>query len=159
MPTSSHRARRLFAGLACAAALALNATPAPAQSASPGSADASGHAAAAPERYDILASCTQIELQLQRELTHAWWLRGDYGVVDVRFVVTDGQVTAVRTRSGLSFGTMGDVRRAVARLQCPGAPAGSSVYRMQVVFADPDSAPEDAAGAAPFRRIALVEMR
>lgn len=159
MPTFSYRARRPFAGLACAAALALTATPAPAQSASPGSAAASGRAAEAPMRYDVLASCAQIEPQLQRELTHAVWLRGDYGVVDVRFVVTDGQVSAVRTRSGLSLQTMGDVRRAVARLECPGAPAGSSVYRMQVVFADPDSTPEDAAGAAPFRHVALVQTR
>lgn len=156
MPIASSLARRTpalirpFAGLACAAALALSGTSASAQS---------GGQVVEPTRYDVLASCAQIERHLERELTHTWWLRRDYGVVDVRFVVTDGQVTAVRTRSGLSFQTMGDVRRAVGRLECPGAPAGTSTYRMQVVFADPDRTPDDVTGAEQPRRIALVEMR
>ena len=156
MPVASSLARykpaftHPFAGLASAAVLALSSAPAPAQP---------GGQVKEPTRHDVLASCAQIQRHLERELTHTWWLRRDYGVVDVRFVVTDGQVTAVRTRSGLSFQTMGDVRRALSRLECPGAPAGTSTYRMQVVFADPEETPGGAADAQPPHRIALVEMR
>ncbi|MBV8033881.1 hypothetical protein [Roseateles sp.] len=165
MHTPFHRARRTpalhrpFAGLACAAALALGAGPALAQSAGVDRVEISGHVVEAPPRYDVHASCTQIEPKLQEELLRTWWRERDYGVVDVRFVVTDGKVTAVNTRSGLSFRAMRDVRNAVGHLECPGAQAGTSLYRMHVVFADPDRMPDTVAGADQPSRIALVEIR
>lgn len=151
MPTSLPVARRTparlrpFVAPACTALLALSGGAAPAQP--------------ADARHDVLASCPQAQHLLQRELERTWWREREYGTMDVHFVVTAGQVTAVGTRSGLSIRAMGDVRRAVGRLECPGAPAGTSVYRMQLVFADPDRAADDAAGIEPPRRIALVERR
>ncbi|NCT83609.1 MAG: hypothetical protein GXC94_10720 [Comamonadaceae bacterium] len=146
-------------GLACAAALALTAGTALAQSADLGRVEISGRVFEAPTRYDVLASCTQVEARLQQDLESAWWREQRPGLMDVRFAVTDGKVVAVTTRSGLSFRTARDVRRAVGQLDCPGAKGGTSLYRMQIVFIDPDDMPTRVAGADRQARVALVEMR
>ncbi|MFT7771996.1 hypothetical protein [Roseateles sp.] len=164
MSLLSHRARRAserarpLASLTSAAALILGAAPVLAQSSDFGRVEISGLPVELPARHDVLSSCTQVEPWLQQELTHTWWREREYGSVDVRFVVTNGKVTAVNTRSGLSFRAMRDVRRAVGGLECPGARDGTSLYRMQVIFADPDSSLGATPGAAR-PRIALVEMR
>lgn len=164
MPIPFHRARctparvRPFADLSCAAALALGAACAPAQSAELGRVEVDGHVVEAAARYDVLSSCAQAESLLQQELTSTWWRERDYGTIDVRFVVTGGKVTAVNTRSGLSFRAMRDVRRAVGRLECSDGQDGTHLYRMSIVFAAPDHGLDTAPDADP-RRVALVEMQ
>ena len=162
MPTAYSIAQRtlthngVFAGIACALALALTAGPALAQS-SLDRVEVSGRVIEAPERFDVRESCHQVDAQLQRRLQSTWLREREYGQVDVRFVVTDGQVQAVQAR-GMSFFVAHDVRRAVGQLRCTGT--GTSIYRMQVAFVDPAAPPAATlAGSAPAYTVAIAAMR
>lgn len=125
----------VFASAACVMALTLTAGPAFAE-APLDRVEVSGRVIEAPARFDVRASCEQVDARLQKQL-QSTWLRGhEEGSVDVRFVVADGRVQAAKAR-GMSARVTHDVQRAVRQLACTGAPAGTGIYRMQVVFADP----------------------
>jgi hypothetical protein len=129
----------LFAGAACAMALALTAGPAFAQS-SLDRVEVSGRVIEAPVRYDVRESCLQADAHLQKRLLPTFFREREYGNVDVRFVVTNGEVQAVQAH-GMSFKVSHDVRRAVKQLECTNAQAGTSIYHLRVAFTDP-AAPE-----------------
>jgi hypothetical protein len=142
MPKSFSIGRRtttlngLFAVLASALALTLTTGPALAQSAGLDRVEVRGRVYEAPTRYDVIRSCTNVQSNLERELRATWFRERSYGHVDVSFVVTDGHVEAVSGR-GISFKVDNDVRRAIKHLECPGAHAGTSIYRLRVAFVDP----------------------
>ena len=74
----------LFAGIACAATLALTAGPA---MAAPGDLDRveiSGRVVEAPLRYDVRASCQSAEAQLQANLGKTWARERSYAADDLR---------------------------------------------------------------------------
>ena len=144
----------LFAGLACAIALALSAGPALAQSTEMERVEVRGHVVEAPVRYDVHASCTDIEDQLLRPLAQTWFRGDGYGEVKVRLVMENGEVSAVQAH-GISMETARDVRHAVRRLRCgPQAVAGAQVYRFSVDFVDP-KAPDGDAQTADTRRVGI----
>jgi hypothetical protein len=151
----------LFAGIACAATLALTAGPA---LAAPGDFDRveiNGRVVEAPTRYDIRASCQGVETQLQNDLAKTWLRERSYGTVNVKFVIDSGEITAVRAR-GVSMPVARAVRNAVGKMQCTNAGSGTFIYNMQVVFVDPeawrdDTSVADAGATSSPYRIALVE--
>lgn len=149
----------LFASAACMVALTLTAGPAFAETPLD-RVEISGRVIEAPARYDVRASCYQPDAQLKKQLMSTWFRERQYGQVDVRFVVTDGQVNAVNAR-GVSMRVAHDVKRAVSKLSCPNAQAGTSIYRLQVAFVDP-SAPVDntaVASADQADKVAIFAMR
>lgn len=144
----------LFAGLACAIALALTAGPALAQSTEMERVEVRGHVVEAPVRYDVHASCAGIEDQLQRPLAKAWYREDGYGEVKVQFVMENGEISAVQAH-GISMDVSGDVRRAVRNLHCgPQTVASAQVYRFSIDFVDPN-APESDTQTAGARRTAI----
>ena len=133
----------LFAGAACAIALALTAGPALAQSTDMGRVEISGRVVEAPLRYDVHASCNDIEGQLQSALESTWAHEARYGEVKVQFVMENGQVGAVQAK-GISNIVARDVRTAVNRLHCgPQATASAQIYSFSVDFINPNSRPGD----------------
>lgn len=150
----------LFAGIACTATLALTAGPAMAAPGDLNRVEISGRVVEAPTRYDVSASCQSAEAQLQAALGKTWARERSYGTVNVQFVIDSGAVTAVKAR-GVSQPVARAVRSAVGKMQCARAGSGTYIYKMQVVFVDPDawrSATDvaDAADPASPYRIALV---
>lgn len=77
----------------------------------------------------------------------------------MQFVIDGGEVTAVRAR-GVSQPVQRAVHHAVGKMQCTSAGSGTYIYKMQVVFVDPDAWNPNTdvadAGNSPYR-IALVE--
>jgi len=150
----------LFAGLACAAALALTAGPALAQPGDLDRVEISGRVVEAPMRYDVRASCTGAETQLQDDLQVAWMREQRYGTVNVQFVLDSGEITGVKAR-GISAPVARAVRHAVNKMSCTNAGAGTYIYKMQVVFVNPDAITPahmaSAGGKASAYRVALVE--
>lgn len=148
----------LFAGIAGAIALTLTAGPALAQTADMDRVEIRGRVVHAPVRYDVHASCNDIDDQLQAALQRTWEREGRYGLVNVQFVMESGAIGAVQAK-GVSYMVARDVRKAVNRLNCgPQAAAGTRIYRFDVDFIDP-SAPRDTltASAKPAgTRIALL---
>lgn len=145
----------VFAGLACALALALTAGPALAQSTEMERVEVRGHVVEAPVRYDVHASCADIEEQLQRPLAKAWYREDGHGEVKVQFVMEGGEISAVKAH-GISMETAKDVRKAVRSLHCgPQAVASAQVYRFSIDFADPN-APEGDTQMAGTRRTIRV---
>ena len=141
----------LFAGLACAVALTLTAGPALAQSTEMERVEVRGHVVEAPVRYDVHASCTDIEDQLQKPLAKAWYRGDGYGEVNVQLVMENGEVSAVQAH-GISYAVAQDVRHAVRHLHCgPQAVAAAQVYRFSVDFVDPDAREGDMQTAATRR--------
>jgi len=137
---------RLFAGLAGAIALTLTAGPALAQTTDMGRVEIRGRVVDAPVRYDVHASCDDIDSQLQSALQDTWAREGRYGDVSVQFVMEHGEVGAVQA-NGVSHIVARDVRHAVNRLHCgPQATASAQIYRFDVAFVDPN-APRDAMSA------------
>ena len=148
----------LFAGLACAIALTLAAGPALAQSTDMGRVEVRGRVVEAPIRYDVHASCNDIEAQLQGALDSTWVHEGRYGEVKVQFVMENGMVGAVQA-NGISNLIGRNVRNAVSRLQCgPQTMAGAQIYSFSVDFIDPNARPSDTRTANANRgvRIALI---
>ena len=88
----------LFAGLACAATLALTAGPAMASPDSLERVEVRGRVIEAPVRFDVTASCAGIEHQLQDALQTTWLRERMAGRVRVQFVMQDGEIETVRAR-------------------------------------------------------------
>lgn len=148
----------LFAGAACAIALALTAGPALAQSSDMGRVEISGRVVEAPIRYDVLANCNDIEGQLQGALDNTWVHQRRYGEVKVQFAIENGVVGGVQA-SGISSAVARDVRHAVNRLHCgPQATASAQIYSFSVDFVDPNARPGDTQMANTQRgvRVALL---
>lgn len=149
----------LFAGLACAIALALTAGPALAQSTEMERVEVRGHVVEAPVRYDVHASCVDIEDQLRRPLAQTWFRGEGYGEVKVQLVMENGEVSAVQAH-GISMAVAKDVRNAVRHLHCgPQAVADAQVYRFSVDFVDPNAPGSDTLATGTQRvgiRIAAV---
>ena len=148
----------LFAGAACAIALTLTAGPALAQSSDMGRVEVHGRVVEAPIRYDVRASCSDIEGQLQSALESTWMREGRYGEVKVQFVMENGEVGAVQAK-GISNAVARQVRHAVNRLQCgPQAATSTQIYSFSVDFVDPHalSGGMQTANAKPGVRIALL---
>lgn len=147
MPTAYSIAQRtpalngLFAGLACAVALALTAGPALAQAADLERVEISGKVFEAPTRFDVVESCEGIEQQLQAALEPAW-LRNKMVAdrVQVQFVMDGGAITAVKAH-GMTYPMARAVRQAVSRLQCGHRQTTAAIYRFRVDFIDPYSEP------------------
>jgi hypothetical protein len=138
----------LFAGIACAATLALTAGPAMAAPDDLERVEVRGRVIEAPARYDVHAVCDDLEGQLQAALERTWALEGRYGEVKVQFVMEDGSVGAVQAK-GISSVVARDVRKAVSRLHCgPQATASAQIYRFSVDFIDPRAAADDTRTAA-----------
>ena len=150
----------LFASAACVMALTLTAGPVFADTPLD-RVEVSGRVVEAPARSDVRASCTRVDAQLQKQLLPTWFRGREPGQVDVRFVVADGHVEAAKAR-GMSPRVVHDVQRAVRRLDCASAPAGTGIYRLRVVFADPATQPGDAVASAadstPYR-VAIAATR
>lgn len=136
----SFKHNSLFALAAAAISLTLTAAPAFAQAPEQGMerVEVRGRVVEAPARFDVSASCDVAADRVQDELHKAWWHANQYGEMNVQFVVDGGEVIGVRTR-GMSMDTMQAVRKAVRRMECPNAGSGTHIYRMQVVFVDPDA--------------------
>jgi len=129
----------VFAGIACAATLTLTAGPALAQPGDLERVEISGRVYEAPTRYDVRASCANIEAQLQDALQTTWVRERRAGQVNVQLVMDGGEITAVKA-NGISHTIARSVRQAVNALDC-GTPkvAGAQIYRFSVDFIDPYS--------------------
>lgn len=153
----------LFAGLACAATLALTAGPAMASPDSLERVEVRGKVIEAPVRFDVTASCAGIERQLQDALQTTWVRERMAGRVRVQFVMQDGEIETVRAR-GWGNSVERSVRDAVRALNCgPQAAADARIYRFNIDFIDPNdpsyrAAPSATATAAaqPNVRVALA---
>lgn len=147
----------LFAGIACAATLALTAGPALAQPGELERVEISGRVYEAPTRYDIRAACTDIDVQLQEALQGTWERERRTGEVRVQLVLNDGDIASVTTQ-GMSNTIKRSVRQAVNRLDCGTQRAsGAQVYRFVVDFFDPeDRRFERLASAKSGVRLALA---
>ncbi len=127
----------VFAGLACALALALTAGPALAETTGMERVEIHGKVVEAPVRYDVHANCHNLEGQLMGALEKTWLQVNRYGDVNVQLVVENGRVSAARAR-GISPVVAREVRRAVDRLDCSvQQTAEAQVYRFNVEFVDP----------------------
>ena len=148
----------LFAGIACAITLTLAAGPALAAPADLERVEVSGRVVEAPARYDVRASCANIETQLQDELQTTWERERRTGQVKVQFVVEGGEVTSVKA-DGISNSVERSVRHAMTNLQCgQQASASPQIYRFSVDFTDPDDRRQRMAGATRAGyRLALLK--
>lgn len=127
----------VFAGLACALALALTAGPALAETTGMERVEIHGRVVEAPVRYDIHASCHNLEGQLMGALEKTWLQANRYGDVNVQLVVENGRVSTAHAR-GISPVVAHEVRRAVGSLDCSvQQTAEAQVYRFNVEFVDP----------------------
>lgn len=160
MSTTTPIAQRLSrpVRLACSAALVLAAGAAAAQTADMGRVEIHGRVIDAPVRYDVHAQCANLESQLERPLSVAWFNEQRYGSVLVQFLMEGGEIKATQAQ-GLSWGTQLAVRRAVNRLNCgPQRVASAQLYRFRIDFVDPD-APADTRTAddgVPVIRVASL---
>ena len=147
----------MFAGLACAITLTLAAGPALADEPNGLSrVEVSGRVVEAPVRYDVHASCQDIEGQLQSALETTWLREQREGKVKVQFVMENGEVSNVGAR-GFSTSAARDVRKAVSRLSCgPQQTASAQLYRFSVDFVDPASTrAADTQMAGAHRHVAI----
>ena len=121
--------------------MALAAGPALANPADLERVEISGRTFEAPVRYDVNASCANIDDQLQDALQSTWDRERRVGKVTVKLVMDGGDVTAVQA-DGISNAIERSVRRAVYRLDCgtqTQATAGAQIYRFRVDFIDPEA--------------------
>lgn len=133
----------LFAGLACAIALTLTAGPALAQTADMERVEVRGRVVEAPVRYDVHASCNDLEGQLRGSLEKAWLRADHYGEVKVQFVVENGAVSAVQAK-GISGRVASAVTYGVNRLDCSAQnTASAQLYRFSIDFIDPNARSRD----------------
>lgn len=127
----------LFAGIACAITLTLAAGPALAQPGDMERVEISGKVYEAPTRYDVHASCANIEAQLQDALQTTWVRERRAGQVKVEMVMDGGEITAVKAK-GITHTIARSVRNAVNALDCGDQKtAGAHIYRFRVDFIDP----------------------
>lgn len=163
MPTQYSIAQRtathngLFAGLACALALALTAGPALAQT-TLDRVVVNGKVFEGTARFDVRQSCANVDAVLQEQLANTWFRDPTPSELDVTFAVQDGQVKAVRA-SGGPMQTNREVRRAVRLLECSRDASGTSIYRMQLAFVSPEDATAPAASAQGPARIVITASR
>jgi len=136
--SASTSTRTLFAALA---ALTLAAGPALAQDLE--RVEVRGRVVEAAPRYDVKASCADIEDRLQTMLARTWEEERRYGEVKVQMVLENGQIGAVQAK-GISNTVARKVGNAVHRLDCNNqAAAGPQVYRFSVDFINPDAPVRD----------------
>lgn len=148
----------LFAGIACAITLTLTAGPALAAPDDLERVEVRGRVVDAAVRYDVHASCADIERQLQNELQTTWERERRPGQVKVQIVMDGGEITAVQAH-GISSDVERAVRRAVNALDCGPQVAGDpQVYRFRVDFIDPDDRRQRMAGATRYgAKLALLD--
>lgn len=97
-----------------------------------------GRAVAAAPRLDVKASCPTIEAQLNDTLALPVYLYNETGTVNVQLAVDQGGVSSVQLTGGPRIYRR-DVRRALQRLDCFQAQAGSS-FMFQIAFVSAEAA-------------------
>lgn len=147
----------VFAGLACAATLALAAGPALAEPAGLERVKVQGRVVEAPVRYDVTAACARIETQLQDALQTTWMQSRPTGEVAVQLVMQGDDIDSV-SATGLGHAVERSVRKAVRSLKCgPQDTTTAQVFRFQIAFTEADAGPNAMAAAQNGLRVALMK--